>query len=244
MAHTNACNSCHEDKSAEWTSEVIISKFGTARAEHFSDYLLAGNQGDVNAYYKLLSKNEHPDISRATALNRIADRQITPEEVAVILRYVNDTSALVRKEATQALESINNNEFSKYIKPLLLDSVRLVRIAAARYFNMKGMPLTDNVAFDKAQKEYLEQLDMNADFPSGQYQIAMHHQATGANDAAIKAYIRAIEIDNYHNISRMNLALLLYNQGNVSAAEKLYLKVVEQEPNYSFPNYMLGLLLQ
>ncbi len=238
----NACNTCHQEKSAQWASEIIISKFGDTRAAHFSDYLLAGSQGDVAAYYELLSQNKYPEISRATALSSIADRQITQEETLVILKYINDPSALVRNEATLALQGINSNEFSKYIKALLLDSVRLVRISAARYFNMKGVSLTNNVGFDKAQKEYLERLDMNADFPSGQYQIAMNHQANGATDLAIKAYKRAIEIDNYHNISRMNLALLLYNQGNVSAAEKLYLKVVEQEPSYSYPNYMLGLL--
>lgn len=238
----NACNTCHQDKNAQWASDVIVSKFGDTRVAHFSDYLLAGSQGDIAAYYELLTQKKHPEISRATALNRIADRQITQEEVAVILRYLNDASALVRNEAMLALQSINSNEFSNYIKPLLLDSVRLVRISAARYFNMKGTPLANNTDFDKAQKEYLERLEMNADFPSGQYQIAMHHQANGAMDKAIKAYKRAIEIDNYHNISRMNLALLLYNQGNVSDAETLYLKVAEQEPNYSYPNYMLGLL--
>ncbi len=102
----NTYNSCHQDKEAQWASEIIISKFGDTRTDHFSDYLLAGSQGDIAAYYKLLSQNKHPEISRATALNRIADRQITEEEVAVILRYINDTLALVRNEAVHALERV------------------------------------------------------------------------------------------------------------------------------------------
>ena len=38
------------------------------------------------------------------------------------------------------------------------------------------------------------------------------------------------------------MALLEYNRGNAKIAEELYLKVIEQEPEYSQPYYLLGLL--
>ncbi|HHH49557.1 MAG TPA: tetratricopeptide repeat protein [Saprospiraceae bacterium] len=56
------------------------------------------------------------------------------------------------------------------------------------------------------------------------------------------AYERALQIDNFYNPSRINLALLKYQEGELKAAENLYLKVIEQEPEYSYPYYMLGLL--
>jgi tetratricopeptide (TPR) repeat protein len=43
-------------------------------------------------------------------------------------------------------------------------------------------------------------------------------------------------------MSRINLALLEYNRGNVQIAEELYLKITKQEPGYSYPYFMLGLL--
>ena len=43
-------------------------------------------------------------------------------------------------------------------------------------------------------------------------------------------------------MSRMNLAFLHYQRGNMSATEELYLKVIEQEPDFGYSYYMLGLL--
>jgi len=51
-----------------------------------------------------------------------------------------------------------------------------------------------------------------------------------------------LEIDNRYNMSRMNLALLFYQQGKVKESEALYLKVIEQEPAFGESYYMLGLL--
>ena len=44
-------------------------------------------------------------------------------------------------------------------------------------------------------------------------------------------------------MSRMNLALIYYQQGLVDKSEAIYLKIIEQEPDYSYTYYMLGLLI-
>ena len=59
---------------------------------------------------------------------------------------------------------------------------------------------------------------------------------------AIKSYERAVKIDKYQNRSRMNLALMYYQNGRIKESEKLYLKVISQEPEFSYSYYMLGLL--
>jgi len=58
----------------------------------------------------------------------------------------------------------------------------------------------------------------------------------------MKSYERAIKIDRYQNRSRMNLALMYYQNGRIIESEKLYLKVISQEPEFSYSYYMLGLL--
>jgi|TARA_Y100000310_G_scaffold125469_1_gene124285 tetratricopeptide (TPR) repeat protein len=235
----NACNNCHSTKSPKWASDFINSKYGTERANHFSDLLLAGSHGDNDAYYTLISQRNYPDIARATALNLYANQQLFPQELTAIKEFLKDSSANVRNEAIHAFEKAGGSDFYQFIAPLLLDSIRTVRISAARYFNAFNLtPL--NLAM--AESELLEELEMNADFASGQHQIAVHHQKKGNIKLAIKAYKRAIKLDSYHNISRLNLALLIYQQGDVSEAEKLYLKVIEQEPDYSYSYFMLGLL--
>lgn len=238
----NACNGCHKDKTPEWASNFINSKYGPERNSHYSDYLLAGYNGDNGAFYHLMTDRRYPEIIRATALNQYSNQLITPKELNAIKAFLKDSSALVRNEAVNAFDKSGNREISKYLEPLLMDSIRLVRISAARYFNTVNIVPENKIDYDRAQKEYLEGLEMNADFASGQHQIALYHQAKGNLNSAIRAYQKAVAIDNYYNTSRMNLALLLYTHGAAEKAEKLYLKVIEQEPEFGYSYYMLGLL--
>ncbi len=238
----NACNGCHTDKSAEWASDHVKSNYGQERADHFSDHLLSAYQGNKSEFYHVITHGTYPDLVRATALDQYTNEPLSPAEVNALTAFLEDTSDLVRSEAINAFTKLRWTQISKYIEPLLADSTRLVRISAARYFNELGSIPSDQLHFDNAQKEFLEDLDMNSDFASGQHQIALYHQSQQHTDLAIEAYTKALAIDNYYNSSRMNLALLLYEQGQVSEAEELYLKVTEQEPDFSHAYHMLGLL--
>jgi tetratricopeptide (TPR) repeat protein len=238
----NACNSCHTNKSAEWASNFINSKYGDKRPDHFSNYLLAGYEGNQDALHYLISQNKYPELARATALYQYTNNQLSTDEVNGLRRFLKDSSIFVRNEAVRSFEKINDQSRYGDIEPLLRDSIRLVRISAVKYFNTIGADMSGNPAFKKAEKEYLEELDMSADFASGQNQIGLYQETKGHTDLAIKAYRKALEMDNRYNLSRMNLALLLYKQGSVNEVTNLYLKVIELEPDYSNSYYMLGLL--
>jgi len=238
----NACNSCHEDKSAEWASAFIDSKFGKKRRDHFSNYLLPGAIGDNASLIHLIENDKYPEIVRATALRRLASYTLTSNEIDLITNSLHDPSGLVRNEAVRAFDERGNHELSNYIESLLSDSVRLVRISSAKYFSNNGITPRNHSDFAIAQNEFLEELEMNADFASGQMQIALYYQANLEVEQAIEAYQKALEIDNFFNTARMNLALLLYEKGDVRGAEKLYLQVIEQEPEFGYSYAMLGLL--
>jgi tetratricopeptide (TPR) repeat protein len=238
----NACNGCHEDKDAKWASDFIIEKYGKERIDHFSDYLLAGSEGDNEAYKKLFSQYKYPELARATALSHYSNQALTEEDLKDLLKYLKDSSALVRNQAIISFEKSGNQDFAVNIAPLLKDSVRNVRITAARYFNATNIDMSTTVNFETAHKEYLDAMDINADFAGGQHQLALYHQQKGNDELAIKAYRKSIEFDNYYNQSKMNLALLLYQLGIKDESEQLYLKVIEQEPEFGYAYYMLGLL--
>lgn len=238
----NACIGCHTDKSDEWAAEVIVDKFGSKRIDHFSDHLLKGYYEDPSAFEILMAGHQYPNIARATAVNLYGSQPLSSEQLSRLTQYLRDSSALVRNEVVISLEQYQNDEVAKYLKPMLKDSIRMVRISAARYFNMSNQDVAAIENYKSANKEFLTALYLNADFSSGQHQIALYYQSKGNEEAAIKAYERAIEIDDYNNRPRMNLALIYYNQGLTSKSEKLYLKVISQEPDFSYPYYMLGLL--
>jgi len=238
----NACNSCHTYKSAQWASDFVNSNYGNIRPDHFSDNLLAGYHGDNKAYYNVFSQKNNPEIIRATALNQYGNQQLSEGEIEKLLDFVKDSSALVRNEVILTFSKLDQIDISKEIEPLLLDSVRLVRISAARYLSIKDSTLLEGKTYEIARDEYLNTLKINADFASGQHQIALYNQTKGNIGDAISAYKKALKIDNYFNMSRINLALLEYKRGNIEFAEELYLKVIKQEPDYSYPYFMLGLL--
>ncbi len=239
----NACNKCHTDKTAEWAAKFIKNKFGPERADHFSDHLLKGYLGDYNEFKKVFSNKSYPDIARATALSLYADSPISKEEILNLTLYLNDSSVFVRNETVRGLERIADPTFANRVVPMLEDSLRVVRISAAHYFNSIDKSLVkESEAFKKANKEYLVELDTNSDFPAGLHQLGVYEQGQGNYEKAIEYYKKAILEDNYNNRSRMNLALLNYQMGKPSESETLYLKVIEQEPEFSYPYYMLGLL--
>ena len=238
----NACNTCHKDKDAQWASDFIISKYGKKRADHFSDHLLKGYFENINGFYEVFSNPAYPDITRATALDQYSNSLLTEKEINTMALFFKDSSALVRTQVIRALDKIGAAQWSSSVLPMLKDSVRSVRISAARYFNTIGQKPDGNKDFVNANNEYLEDLDMNADFASGQHEIALYNQANGDTDKAITAYKKALEIDNYFNMSRMNLALLYYQKGMFDQSVALYLKVIEQEPDYGYAYYLLGLL--
>ena len=149
---------------------------------------------------------------------------------------------MVRNQAVAAFESSQNTNYSSYIKPLLDDSHRVVRISAARYFHMNNIELIEDEIYKNAHKEYVTFLNTNADFSSGQLQIALYHQIKNETNLAIEAYKKSIAFDVYFNQSKMNLALLYYQQGNIKEAEELYLQVTDLEPDFGYSYYMLGLL--
>ncbi|MFB9056442.1 tetratricopeptide repeat protein [Mariniflexile ostreae] len=238
----NACNGCHTDKSATWASDFVNENYGTTRLDHFSNYLLAGYEGDQGAWKTLISEDHYPELARATAMSLYTENPLSPDEVNDLRRFLKDSSILVRSETIRSFEKINDPSRYNDIEPLLQDPNRMVRIAAVKYFNSIKADMSHSNAFKKAEKEYLTELDMGADFGSGQHAIAVYHEIKGETDLAIKAYRKAFEMDNLFNLSRMNLALLLYKQGEMEEAKELYLKVIEQEPDYGNSYYMLGLL--
>ena len=237
---TNACNSCHKDKSAQWASDFIKGKYGQIRPDHFSNSLLPALDGNLDSMQRLIATISYPEIARATAMNAYSEQIRSQNDVDFIKGFLKDTSALVRQETILALSN-TGLDMTKEFQYLLDDPIRLVRIAAARYYVLNNIPLK-NAHFEKAKTEFIKSLEVNADFASGQHQLALYYQSRGEIEASIHAYEKAIIIDNHYNMSRMNLALLVYQQGNVTYAEKLYNKVIEQEADYSYPYFMLGLL--
>jgi predicted CXXCH cytochrome family protein len=243
----NACNDCHTERSADWAAAAVETWFGDKRPNHFSETLTeAANNpnASINPLTALLNDRFQPAIARATAASNLAPAISIPSVERALSNATTDKSALVRTVAAQALSGdINKLET---LLPLLRDPVRSVRIAAVQALleiPESRIPDSYRDAFAEADHEYQTMLQVNADLPSGRYQIAVDQHRRGNLDKAIEHYQETLAIDNHFNPARLNLAQLYYSQGNTKLTEELYRAIITREPNASEAHYSLGLLM-
>jgi tetratricopeptide (TPR) repeat protein len=151
----------------------------------------------------------------------------------------------VRTASVEALDNAAPLYFTAHLWQGLNDPKRAVRIKtfeALAGVQMNQIPQDFLKAYEKVRKEFYDYQKATADFPGGQTNKALYYERTGQTQKALEAYKRAIEMDNYNNMARFNLANLYYRLGQMDMAEATFKKVMEQEPDYAETYYSLGLL--
>ncbi len=245
----NACNQCHTDKSNEWTYDAYKKWYGPVDSIYYTDILSIARSGDpaiLDYLIGLCKSSQYPAIVRATGLHYLS-RYTQPEAVSAIETRMDDSDPLVRAAAADALNEFTLSPSAKAkLLALLNDEKKAVRIKAFKAvaaLPSAEIPVSQQKTFERARKEYLTSLQAKADFSGGQTEKAIYYQRIGQNNEAIKAYLKALDIDNRNNPARNNLANLYYEQGNFIKAEEAFRKIVEQEPEHGQSYYSLGLLL-
>ncbi|GAB4412751.1 MAG: tetratricopeptide repeat protein [Bacteroidia bacterium] len=240
----NACNGCHTDQSARWAADQIADWYGPERAPHFSDALTQGRARVPEAAPALLAliRDTHqPAIARATALTYLSETPGVPEALDAIVACTRDSAALVRHTATGLLAGLSAPDRVRILGPLLADTVRAVRLAAATALVDASSQLV--APWAQAQRELETYLAVRADFRAGQLLAGQYHERRQQWDAAEQAYLRALRMDSLYNASRLSLATLYNRLGRNTEAERLLRTVIDMEPAYGPAYYSLGLLL-
>lgn len=244
----NACNNCHEQKSAEWAANAVERWYGSDRKKHFSDVLVKANS--VGAVAKrelrqLVGDTVNPDIARATAVWYLGQFPDT-ENIEQLRQALNDPSPIVRASAARAIGNLSSEEKKKVLPDALDDSIRSVRVAAAgglAEFSVADFSMVYKNPFKKALQEYKRYLDVNQYFPHGLMNRGQFYEKRGQLEKAMQAYEAALEKDPHFNPARINLAYLANQQGDNNRAQKLFKQVIKQEPDYGAAYYSLALLL-
>ncbi len=246
----NTCNTtgCHDDKTAEWASDAIVKWYGPDRAKHFSEALAFGRTRDpqsIPALIELAADTTQPGIARASAVMYLRETS-NLAAFNTITKLLKDSDPIVRYYSARSIDMLVPQEKAKFLAPLLSDKVRSVRISAVG--SMIDVPknllnLKEKANYDSAFKEYWTGLQVRADFPGGQMELARYYERTGNIPMAEKAYLKAIALDSHFNPARLNLASIYYSQKRFDEAEVLFKKIIEQEPEFGQAYYSVGLLL-
>ena len=241
----NACNQCHADKSNQWAQSYIEKWYGKSRPYQYGQAFFAAVNGQKGADKQLrtiLNDDLYTVNIRSISLGYLSN---TRQNDSLIRKYLNSMEPALRIEAVRAL-TIDDAHDLESILPLLYDDTRAVRMEVMNRLNIVDtnvIPAKYRKVFREVEKEQLQVLKYNADFPVGKFNLANYYYRHGDYAKAEKFYLQAIETDNELSIAKMNLAHLYSAIGQPAKAEKLLENYVARHPGDGNALYDYGLIL-
>lgn len=246
----NACNQCHNDKSAKWASEAVARWYGANRRKEpqFVEALDAGRRGlpqSEKLLIALVLDPTKPAIARATALTLLPS-YLTPSSLPALQASLSDQDALVRRAAVGALEPLIPQERIRLAAPLLADPIRSVRVEAGRL--LAGSPPqllqgSQKEALDRAVEELIAAELVSAERPENHMNLASLYVQMGRPGEAEKELKTALRLDPAFIPAMVNLADLYRAQKRDEEAKQLLEKAIALAPDAAEPIHALGLLM-
>lgn len=246
----NACNQCHQDKSAQWAIDSLNRWHGVgwSKRPHFAEALQAGRMTAANAesaLAQLALDSTQPSIARATAIS-LLPAYLSPASLPALEKAASDADPLMRLAAAEALEVLPPEMRLQLAAPLLGDSIRTVRMAAAA--SLVGdaerlLTTNQRVAFERALADYQAAQQGNLDRPESHVNLGLLQLRRGQLEEAKAAYEAALKVAPWFVPARVNLADVLRLQGRESEAEAMLRAALAIDPANADLHYALGLSL-
>ena len=224
----NACTNCHTEKSARWAADAVVKWYGPVRKYHFAEDLIPGSRLDQTSeahLVRLLKDTSIPDIVKAASANYLGNIQ-SSGSLNALLYCLNLKDASIRYRALKSLASFSPEQWLNAVGPLLQDSVRAIRIAAADLFvtlPANQIPTAFYDAYTKAKSELDSYLLYQSDFAMGKVMLGDYYLKQNNYYTAIRYYQQGLQKDSALNYARMNLSVAY----NLSQQNDLARQVLE-----------------
>jgi predicted CXXCH cytochrome family protein len=250
LGSPNACTRCHAGKKPEWAASAMDKWYGKAwraRPQYGTTLHAAATQGAkaVSALMALAQDPGSPAIVRATAAT-LAQPYMRPGMLPAARGLLQDTDPEVRIAALGLIEPVDPVNRVLAASSLLTDSVRGVRIEAARILAdvpEENIPTVRLEARKHALKEYVDSLQQDADWPAANVNLGNLYMRQGRSDEAIASYRRALALDPRFAGAYVNLADAYRQLSRDTEGEKLLRRGLSLLPRSADLHYVLGLLL-
>ncbi len=244
----NACNSCHDDRSAAWASAAVDEWYGPDRPSHYGEVLHAARAGAPGADAELAAivrDPSEPGIVRATAL-ALLQGYAGRVALEAIEAGASDPDPLVRVCAAYAMQPLAPSQRLRLGLHLFDDPLRSVRIEAARTFAsipLDSLTPEQAVTIEGGIQELEEAQRVNEDRAFAHTNLGLLYQERGRPGDAEAAYRRAIELEPAYTQAYANLADLYRLMGREAEGEDLVRQALEEVPDDGALHHVLGLLL-
>jgi predicted Zn-dependent protease len=243
----DVCTGCHKDKNSAWAAAEVRKRIGKQPKPHFGEIFAAAwvsMPGTTGSLATLATDRDQSAFVRASAIHLL--RGAKDVDPALTRGFLNDPDPLVRRAAVGISESLPPAERLAMLAPRLKDSVRAVRVEAARA--LASVPAQEfspdqKTVFDLALAESTAALTAMADMPSSRFNLGAIAAAQGHSTEAMALYRQAIALDPTFLPAYFNLTNALNASGNNADAEALLRQALKWHPGHAELNYSLGLLL-
>jgi len=243
----NACNLCHTDKDAQWSTDAMKKWYGKIPVgkQNFAHSLqaLRTNSEDApkNLYEILMS--DAPDIAKATATAYLGSYP-SKQTYTTTLQMLGRSDPQIRRSALQALEAFPPKMRMKKTFELLKDPVKIVRMEAAR--QLSAFPLGEvdkktKESLEKAFDEYEKILLFIAERPESQLSLGVFYTNRKMPEKAQKAYEEALRLQPQFVPAYINYSDFLTQQGKNKEAFDILQKGLTNVPGIGILHHALGL---
>ncbi|CTQ55288.1 decaheme c-type cytochrome, DmsE family [Roseibium album] len=222
----NACNDCHEDKTAAWAAAELETRFPDSghRGPHFGvtfDAARKGTSGLGKDLLAIATQESFPAIVRASALDLLST-QANADLANQAAPLLDDDHPLVRAAAIKLQETVPESERLERVLRALEDPVKSVRVEAARQLlGLRRSPIPESSieATRKASREWQATLAAKADFPETHMAIGGTALVLRNPAAAISAFREVTRLDPQLVQAWSFLVRLHLSQRDLAAAE-------------------------
>ncbi len=241
----NACNRCHQDKTADWSLEYCDEWYGTNMLRHTREraqWIVEARRGNdaVRAPLVRLLNSEEPFYWKAVTATLLEPWVGEPNVTQALLAALKHVHPLVREKAVRALDPLAESGHADVVEPirkLLNDPVRSVRVAAAWALRATLDPQS------LASRELEHSLEHNADQPTGQLQQGVYCLARQQLPQAVEHFQKAITWDPNSAPLRHEMAVVLSMMGRNQEALQQIQAACQLEPKEAEYQFKLGLAL-
>ena len=243
----NACNNCHQNKTPQWAADAVKKWYGPVRKYHFAEDLIPGSRLDEKSethLIKLLNDTSVPDMIKAASANYLGS-VVTNNSLYALQNCLNQQDANIRYRAVRSLANFPPQQWLYAAAPMLRDSVRAVRIAAADLFLIipeKQIPPDYYKDFIKAKSELESYSLYQADFAVGNVLIGDYYLKQNDFNNAEKYYRRGLRKDSLMNYARLNLSVAYNLSKQNEEALRVLQDAIKIDPKNERTYYNMALL--